>query len=84
MKIFKFPKKIQAVAEWQKTASGFRHVATLFRNDIEIGKDKAVYYNRTWERYEYETVLMDLIEKNDVLTDAEKKACMKKIKVGFR
>lgn len=53
----------------QETAYGFRHICTLgFNNTTECKyiKDdiisKACYYNRTWERFTYETVLARGIE----------------------
>ena len=53
----------------QETSYGFRHICTLGYNDTtecrRIKDDiiaKACYYNRTWESFEYETVLRKGIE----------------------
>lgn len=53
----------------QNTSYGFRHICTLgFNNTTEckwIKRDiiaKACYYNRTWESFQYETVLRNGIE----------------------
>lgn len=53
----------------QSTSYGFRHICTLgYNNTTECKwiKDKiiakATYYNRTWERFKYETVLERGIE----------------------
>ena len=51
----------------RNTRSGFAHDTTLFRNGEEIGRATAIYYNRTWERYRYQTAMQicinDIIEK---------------------
>ena len=53
----------------QSTDYGFRHICTEGYNDTTnasyIKRDvvaKACYYNRTWERFKYETVLREGIE----------------------
>lgn len=50
------------------TRSGFCHTAHLMGWKYEITDTKASYYNRTWERFEYESVLKRAIEKlpNDI------------------
>lgn len=47
----------------QDTNYGFRHVAFLEKGYYEEQLAKACYYNRTWERFTYETVLSKAIEK---------------------
>lgn len=56
----------------QSTSYGFRHICTLGWNDTTVVKyiksdiiAKACYYNRTWERFKYETVLSRGIENLD-------------------
>lgn len=56
----------------QGTAYGFRHICTLGYSDTDVCryiKDdiiaKSCYYNRTWERFKYETVLARGIENLD-------------------
>jgi hypothetical protein len=72
-RIFKVNDKVQIVCESVGTRYGFRHDARLFVNGNEYGdKAKCCYYNRTWERFEFETVLMKLLEETDALTEAEK------------
>jgi len=41
--------------------SGFVHESELMRNNWIIGKNKVQYYNRTWERYTYQTVMKGLV-----------------------
>ena len=45
------------------TRSGFCHTAHLMGWEYDITDTKASYYNRTWERFEYESVLKRAIEK---------------------
>lgn len=45
------------------TRSGFCHTAHLMGWKYEITDTKASYYNRTWERFEYESVLKRAIDK---------------------
>lgn len=61
MKTFQIDKNIEVVCESQKTRYGFRHLATLLLNGREVDKAKVCYYNRTWESYEFETVLRKLV-----------------------
>ena len=48
--------------------SGFVHETQLFKNDEFIGENKVQYYNRTWEVYQYQTVMKGAIR---ILQDAE-------------
>lgn len=41
--------------------SGFVHESELIRNMEVIGRNKVQYYNRTWERYTYQTVMKGLV-----------------------
>ena len=56
----------------QSTNYGFRHICTLGYNNTDVCRyiksdiiAKACYYNRTWERFKYETVLARGIENLD-------------------
>ncbi len=80
MKIFKLSKTHSIVARHENTRSGFRHLATLMSNGREICDAKATYLNRTWEVYEFQSVLYEVIEKCNSLTDAEKKRFTAQIK----
>ena len=50
------------------TRCGFCHTAHYVGWDYDITDTKVSYYNRTWERFEYESVLKRAIEKlpNDI------------------
>lgn len=41
--------------------SGFVHESTLFVNGQKIGSYKIQYYNRTWEVYQYQSVMKNLV-----------------------
>lgn len=45
-----------------ETRNGFCHHAQSFING-ELKKTRVSYYNRTWERFKYETVIKRHIEK---------------------
>ena len=64
MKIFKVSRQFSVVCNSEKTRYGFRHLASL-RDDKgnQIAKAKACYYNRTWESYDFQSVLHAVIDK---------------------
>ena len=71
-RIFKVNENIEIVCDWVNTRYGFRHDARLFVNGYEKEKAKCCYYNRTWERFEFETAILKLLEQTDYLTETEK------------
>jgi hypothetical protein len=77
MKIFEITQNIRAVCQWKKTRQAFKHEATLFVNGQECETVKICYLNRTWERYEYQSVLEKLIEKTAALSTQDKELCKK-------
>ena len=62
MKIFKLDKQHQVVCNWENTRNGFSHNAVLLKGNYEIGKTRINYLNRTWERFEYESILFRIID----------------------
>lgn len=71
-KMFQLDKNYYVTAWWENTSYGFRHLATLYENGREVETAKATYYNRTWERYEFQSVLHSLIRKHFPEKEAEK------------
>jgi len=79
--------------EYKKTSYGFKHEATLklwlYNKDGERTNfittfDKATYYNRTWERFCFESVIIGAFEKALKLTkDKKEKAKIKRVKDGL-
>lgn len=49
------------INSWRGNRSGFVHETQLFKNSQPIGDAKIQYYNRTWECYEYQTVMKRLV-----------------------
>lgn len=78
MKTFTLSKDFTIVCESQKTRYGFRHLATLCRDGLSTAKAKCCYYNRTWECFEFESVLKKIINNN--FDDKEKQEYLKAIK----
>jgi hypothetical protein len=62
MRIFKLDGVYNVVCESLPTRSGFKHTAHLIKNDYsEVYTTKINYYNRTWECYEYESILIKVV-----------------------
>lgn len=75
--IFRVDDKIEIEAVSEKTRNGFRHVAILKVDGQEVDKATAHYLNRTWESYEYESVIHDLINKSSYISKDEKEKVKK-------
>jgi len=71
-RIFKVNENIEIVCDSVGTRYGFRHDARLFVNGYEKEKAKCCYYNRTWERFAFESVVLKLLEQTELLTESEK------------
>jgi len=59
--------------EWKKTRNAFKHTATLFNNGAIIEEVKICYQNRTWERFEFESVINKLLDKAELFTGKEER-----------
>jgi hypothetical protein len=86
---FKINDKLAIGAETYKTRYSWGHKAHLYRvhtpehDDECIESTKITYYNRTWERYEFESILEVLVEKalkHHAITKAEADTCNAYIK----
>jgi len=86
MKEFKITKNLTVICDDERTRYGFRHVARLLRDGQELAKDKCCYYNRSWESYEFESVLERLQRGRamQVLTAPESSIFKSKIKNAFK
>lgn len=51
------------VNESENTRYGFRHICVMFINDYHRTTIYHSYYNRTWERYTYQTVMLEAIQE---------------------
>lgn len=54
---------------YTKNYSGFKHISKLYLNGKYIVKAERQYYNRTWEQYEYQSVMKQIIRL--MLSDIE-------------
>jgi len=78
MRIFKITEHLEVVCNSESTRYGFRHLATMCRDGIEIQDGKCTYQNRTWEAYDFQSVLFDVVRKalkNKLISEEEEKAC---------
>lgn len=67
MKIFEYENEnfnLKIVCDYFETRNSWGHTAkVLFNGDyMRWGECKRYYYNRTWEKYTYQSVLLDAIE----------------------
>lgn len=49
------------INHWIKNYSGFKHETELYLNNKLLSEVSIQYYNRTWERYEFETSMNSCI-----------------------
>lgn len=61
MKSYYFGEGYQVICRSERTRYGFRHLCELTKDYNVIAKTKACYYNRTWEAYEFQSVIHDVI-----------------------
>ena len=78
MRIFNLSKEYNIVCNSEGTRNGFRHIAVLHKNGFEIARAKTCYLNRTWECFQFESVLNKIIEDN--FKDLEKAKFLEVIK----
>ena len=83
MKIFTINKTLSVVCQSLPTRTAFKHEATLIVNgsatDITA---KICYQNRTWERYQYESVLQSLADK--MAKEAKERLWLEKHLITFK
>jgi hypothetical protein len=69
-KIFKITDNAEVRCSWFKTNYGFKHEAELYYDGLFQCSAKVCYYNRTWESFEYETVLGSVLRKAHFFDDS--------------
>ena len=72
MRIFNFDDIYNVVCNWKKTRTGFKHTASLCKNGQSIYETKICYLNRTWERFEYESILLKVVDDFIAQCDKQK------------
>lgn len=50
------------ICEWGNTRNGFKHTCNLIVNGLHNVKNVCHYYNRTWECYDYQTVMRGALD----------------------
>ncbi len=78
MRTFKIDENTLIVCNSEGTRSGFRHTANLMINGYQQGVAKICYLNRTWEKFEFQSVMEKLIKVTD-LTPEQKSTFLSKI-----
>lgn len=71
MKTFKINDKISIDAEYYETRYSWGHKAYLYINGEQVGYKKATYYNRTWESYQFQSVMESVVDANKKLFTKE-------------
>jgi len=70
MQEFKINDDIKIICQSLSTRNGFKHTATLYLNSVEVLNTKICYLNRTWESYQFESVInkiKDIATKNKII-----------------
>lgn len=80
MKEFEINESITIECKYKNCRDGFSHYATLIYNGNDVETVKVHYINRTWESYEFESVLFKLVEKSKILNETEKQEVKQYIK----
>ena len=82
-KLFHVNDKMTISCHAESTRYGFRHLAHLMVNGCSTGDSaKACYYNRTWERFEFQSVIRELAEKAHV--SDEDRAAIHAVADGYK
>lgn len=65
MTIQKINDDVSVGCEVFSNSKAWGHIAKLFYKEQEMLENKVRYYNRTWERYQFESVLSGLVNLAD-------------------
>lgn len=65
MQIIKITDKLEITAEIWSNSRSWGHEVKAIWNGNEVSKNRVRYYNRTWERYTFETAWLGLLDKLD-------------------
>ncbi len=79
MRTFKINKNDLIVCKSEKTRNGFRHTANLMINGHDRGYAKVTYLNRTWERFQFQTVMRKLVTETNELSTRQKSAFLRRL-----
>lgn len=77
---FRIDNNIEIICKNEKARDGFRHRATLYVDGVQVDETTTHYQNRTWESYEFQSVMQKLIEKTSALSSEQKKSAFEWVK----
>ena len=52
----------KVVCSYKSNRTGFKHTANLFISCYKLAETSCQYYNRTWESYTFQTVILQAID----------------------
>lgn len=58
---FELEDGVYIVCRSENTSRGFRHIAEFYVGDNMIATESVNYLNRTWEKYDFQTVISNLL-----------------------
>ena len=67
-------KEINFINTWRGTGSGFMHETELYIDGWQAAAARCHYINRTWERYAYQSVMLEAVHKLQEEETAREKA----------
>ena len=62
MRSFKLNKNYSIDCDFKDTEEGFKHIGNLFYKGKEVYNTYINYLNRTWECYEYQSIILKIID----------------------
>jgi len=72
MREFKLNRDIKVYCENYQTSCTWGHKGFIEVKGIETNKAKIRYINRTWEKFEYQSLIYELVNNCNVITDKQK------------
>ena len=67
-------KEIIFINTWRGTGSGFAHETELYIDGWKAAEARCLYINRTWERYSYQSVMLEAVHQLQEEETAREKA----------
>lgn len=55
--------EVTFINTWKGTRSGFQHETELYIDGRHVAAARCYYINRTWERYSYQSVMLEAVHK---------------------
>jgi len=74
--IFPISDRIKIIAYYKKMRDGFNHYATLYIDGEPVTDTKIHYINRTWESYDFQSVIAQAVDMTKALTPPEREMAM--------